>query len=279
MKIYKHNIILPKILLAALVFLFAITSITVIYAQEAPPANQTAISPSPQTSGAPAPSPTVKNTTVQKGTDFFSQLAGWQMMLLIATPIIIIIIIFVVTYITGSMGDRDSDIIDETGTPRKKTKQEKQKEKEQAKVVEQEKKQEKKQGRRMQIAITLLDHKQIAREGALSTDYYLRSIEGANKGEIFKISKYVSTIGRRSRDGRLNDIELSSFEKNISREQALLVYKKDEETFYLINQSDVPMKVNKDRMNGAYPLLDGDRIYFGGSAVILQFSRGSIFSA
>ncbi|MCE1247495.1 MAG: FHA domain-containing protein [Firmicutes bacterium] len=262
--------------LMAVLFISAV--VIPAFAQESPASPQPAVSSAPGAS----PAPVEKNTTVAKETNFFSQLAGWQIGLLIAAPIIIIVLIFAFTYITGSMGEKDGDIIDQKEYPRQaRQEKEKQKEaekaketaKEEAKSPEQRK--PKKTGKRIPVPLTLIDQKQIAREGALTSDFYIKSIEGANKGEVFKIGKYVSTMGRRSRDGRLNDIELSSYEKQVSREQALILYKKDDDTYYLINESDAAMKVNAERVNStaAYPLYEGDKIYMGAGSVVLQFLR------
>ena len=184
-------------------------------------------------------------------------LETWQVVLLASTPVIIIALFILFNFIKSKVGDGD----DGEGIvgPEKKDKK------------NTDKPRRSKHDKRLQLAMELLDHNKIAREGLLKTDFYLRSIVGSNKGEIFPIKKYVCKIGRHSTDGRINDIQFSSFEKKVSRAQGLLVYKPDEDIFYIVNESDVPIFVNNDRVKEAYPLRESDHIRFAkdGPEVVL----------
>ena len=173
-------------------------------------------------------------------------LETWQAVLLASTPVIIVGIFFLASFIRSKMGGEDEGVAADAKSKKSGKAQ----------------KPKSKHDRRLQLALDLLNHRQIGREGALETDFYLRSVVGSNKGEMFKITKYVCKIGRRSTDGRINDIQFSSLEKKVSRSQGLLVYKVDEDTFYYVNESDVPVFVNGDRVKEAYPLREGDRIKF-----------------
>ncbi len=184
-------------------------------------------------------------------------LETWQVILLASTPVLIIALFLLFNFIRSRIGDGD----DGEGIvgPEKKGKKDK------------DKTPRSKHDKRLQLALDLLDHNKIAREGVLKTDFYLRSLVGSNQGEIFPIKKYVCKIGRHSTDGRINDIQFSSYEKKVSRDQGLLVYKPDEDIFYIVNESDVPIFVNNDRVKEAYPLREGDHIRFAkdGPEVVL----------
>ncbi|MCD4782467.1 MAG: FHA domain-containing protein [Candidatus Eremiobacteraeota bacterium] len=186
--------------------------------------------------------------------------ATWQILLLIFAPILVIAVAVIIMIITGSLGEKDTSHIEDRDKKKKgkigslKTKRE----------------------RRLQLALELLDYQKIARMGTLKTDYFFHCAEGSNKGENFKINKYSSKLGRRSTDGRINDIQISSFEKKVSRSQGLVVFHDDEDRFYLINESDVRIKVNKEWVRSAYPLREGDRILLGDETVVLVFCRERI---
>jgi len=126
---------------------------------------------------------------------------------------------------------------------------------------------------RMQVDPESLNLKQIAEKGALESDFFLHCYKGSNQGEDFLIPRYVTTIGRRSTDGRINDIEISSIDKNVSRTQGMLVYKAEEQTFYLINEANVPITVNGELVLDAYPLKVGDKIEMGNNSVGLELKK------
>lgn len=188
------------------------------------------------------------------------KLTNLQLALLIAAPMFIIFIILGVMYFFNFQGE---------SIPKDKIKKGDSEKKKAEPIAG-------KGGKRLQTAISLLNYQHIEREGSLKTDYKLKCLKGPNEGLIFEINKHVSKIGRRSTDGRINDIEISSTAKEVSRKQALLVYKSDEDTFFLINESDVPMRVNKERVKDAYPLRDGDEISISKGEVVLKLFRETV---
>lgn len=235
----------------------------ILTSQEAPPPVEGAAPPvvekknegeKGKVEGSPAPS---SEKAEKEKYNPLRNLETWQVILLALTPIIIIVLFILFNFIRSRIGDGDDG--DGIVGPEKKGKKDK------------EKAPKSKHDRRLQLALDLLDHNKIAREGMLKTDFYLRSVVGSNKGEIFPIKKYVCKIGRHSTDGRINDIQFSSYEKKISRAQCLLVFKPDEDIFYIVNESDVPIFVNNDRVKEAYPLREGDHIRFAkdGPEVVL----------
>jgi hypothetical protein len=119
----------------------------------------------------------------------------------------------------------------------------------------------------------ILDIQKLREKGRLNTLYHFMCEEGANKGESFYITKYVSTIGRRSTDGRVNDIEFAQTEKKVSRTQALLVFHPQNDRFYLINEATAPINVNSKPIEQAFPLKEGDRIEMGGGDIVLSFIK------
>jgi len=188
------------------------------------------------------------------------KVATWQIILLISAPILLIAVAIIIILITGSLGEKDTSHVEDRDKKKKGKKS----------LFGS------KRNRRLQLALELLDYQKIARQGTLKTDYYFHCAEGANKGENFRITKYVSRLGRRSTDGRINDIQVSSLEKKVSRSQGLVVYNENEDTFYIVNESDVRIKVNKEWVRSAYPLREGDRVLLGDGTVVLVFCREKI---
>lgn len=236
-----------------------------VWAQESPQTpDQTGIEQDPQSPGAKAAEEKeekkeIESSRRQTKEEKMRKLTGgvelktWHVALLIAIPIIIVAIIFVVLFFRGRTYEDEGDV--------------------ETKADAREGKKRIKGSRRLQLALELLDTQKIAREGSLDTDYHFVCIEGANKGEKFEIKKHVSTIGRRSTNGRINDIEISSLEKKVSRSQAKLVYKPDDDKFYLVNESDVPIRVNGQRVRQAFPLEEEDVVELAGGEVKLRFRR------
>lgn len=220
-----------------------------------PPAAETKKDESKGKPGKTAPPP--PDEPGKKKPNPLDSLETWQVILLASTPVIIIVLFILFNFIKSRVSDGDDD--EGIVGPDKKGKKDKGKAP------------KSKHDKRLQLALDLLDHNKIAREGVLQTDFYLRSLVGSNKGEIFPIKKYVCRIGRHSTDGRINDIQFSSYEKKVSRTQGLLVYKPDEDIFYIVNESEVPIFVNNDRVKEAYPLREGDHIRFAkdGPEVVL----------
>jgi len=221
---------------------------------EKSPANAEKGEPTIEKTGEEKPSSEKTNNGKKEEKKGIPNISTFQIVLIIIAPIFIIVLFFVLNYIRGKIVKEADD--DSTAAPRAKMK-----------------KPVKRRESRLQVPLSLIKHWEIARLGSLQTDFHFKSARGANKGETFKINKYVSTIGRRSTDGRLNDIELSSLEKKLSRKQGLLVYKEDEDTFYLINESANRIYVNKDKVTEAYPLRDGDRIITASGDVELIFAQ------
>jgi hypothetical protein len=119
----------------------------------------------------------------------------------------------------------------------------------------------------------VLDIEKLKEKGRLNTLYHLICKQGTDTDEKFAITRYVSTMGRRSSDGRVNDIEFSSEDKKISRKQALLVYHPESDKFYIINEASVPVFVNGKPIEQAYPLSEGDEINLGYGQIILKFVK------
>jgi hypothetical protein len=119
----------------------------------------------------------------------------------------------------------------------------------------------------------VLNVEKLKEKGRFNSGYHFVCEEGANKGDKFIITKYVTTIGRRSSDGRVNDIEFSTSDKKISRSQALLVFHPNNSRFYLINESLTPISVNGNIVEQAYPIFEGDEINLGSDEVKLKLVK------
>ncbi|MFP4498258.1 MAG: FHA domain-containing protein [Vulcanimicrobiota bacterium] len=237
----------------------------VCHAQESPTSEANpAPEASPDTDAAATETPSKDKETGAVGEEDTGNQPPRNVMYLLFLPLVLMVLFFV--YINFANQDSKPDAI---ATDRLPVDPEVLKKKQAERERRQRLREQQKSYDRVAVPLDLFNLQDFIRDGSLKTDIALKCTQGRNKDKIFEITKHHNTVGRRSKNGRINDIQVSSFEKKVSRSQGLVLYDKEKERFYMVNESDVPILVNGRRVKprDAAPFYPGDEIVLGESVV------------